>query len=73
MDMFILYALSAKKDETTDLWCICARNDRVRRERSDMMKKMVNKRKNKKMDASARDALCDVMYDEQKHKSFISA
>ncbi len=28
---------------------------------------------NKKMDASARDALCDVMYDEQKHKSFISA
>lgn len=37
-----------------------------------MMKKMVNKTNNKKMDASTRDALYDVMYEKQKHKNQIT-
>lgn len=37
-----------------------------------MMKKMVNKEKNKNMDASTRDALCDVMYEKHKHKNHIT-
>lgn len=45
---------------------------RVWPERSDMMKKMVNKEKNKNMDASTRDALCDVMYEKHKHKNHIT-
>lgn len=36
------------------------------------MKKMVNKTKNKKMDASARDALYNVMYEKQMHKDRIT-